>query len=71
MTITLTIELRSVDKELPEPGEYVFRFGRTWPDDKEHWDVGQLVADSGTRWADWGVTHWAKLPVDPLYGSGE
>lgn len=55
------IEWILVEDRLPAPGQKVLRYGL---DKDDHYDVGELVNDSGHRWADWGVTHWAPL-LDP------
>lgn len=57
----------SVDDTLPLPGEIVLRYGKALLSPKPPFflpyiDRGELVNRDGFRWADWGVTHWIRLP---------
>lgn len=54
----------SVKDRLPAPEEVVLRYGFDVLQE-ECWDVGELVSKDGHRWADWGVTHWMRLPAPP------
>ena len=56
--------------ELPPPGEEVVRYGVIiWGD--ERMDIGEMVHRDGTRWADWGVTHWMPKPALPKEECGD